>query len=524
MIPVRKQIYASVNREQEKLMTVSEVATFLKISHNTVRSLTDRGELDCYRVGGRNERRFSIESIQAYLERNGSNGYQFTRRKFTNASKAREPVPAYSSTAILNQGLHVHDWYLMPESYSEPLIVEAIERFGINPGETILDPFSGTGTTVLTAILKGINGIGLEVNPFLAFVSRVKLDWDVDSNLFKSSLVALLNETRPLLRSMSVNQDLFDQNNSDTRVNQIRSRIRAILAETSEPDMPRLYKWMTKIVVQKILILRYIIGQRIPKRLQPYFLLALASILRPASNMKLTPHAFGSNSRKEDAPVFDLFAQKIHKMYSDLEYVNSLDYQHGKGYIGECDVRSAESLQHPFWPASLVITSPPYLNNLDYTMQTRMELFFLKFAENMIDLRNLRKAMLICDAKAMYKDIKDSEEVAKIGSIQNIADSLREAHKGKNWGWDYAFMTTQYFGGMLRTLRTLKPLLKRHAPFVLIVGESSHSGIKVPVPDILAELGELAGYTFEEINVIRRRRSSSHSHELCESEVILRKK
>ena len=524
MITVGKQTYASVNVEKEKLLTVSEVATFLKVSHNTVRALTDRGELNCYRVGGRNERRFSKEDIRAYLERRGSNGYQYTQRKFTNASKAKEPVPAYSSTAILNQGLHVHDWYLMPESYSEPLIVEAMERFGINPGDTIWDPFAGTGTTVLTAILKGINGVGLEVNPFLAFVSRVKFDWNVDINLFKISLLDFLNETRPLLRSLAVDQDLFDQNVSDIQANQVKSQAMTIIAEASEPDMPRLYKWMTKIVVQKILILRYMIEQRIPKRLQPHFLLALASILRPASNMKLTPHAFGSNSRKEDAPVFDLFAQKIHKMYSDLEYLKSLDYPHGKGYIVECDVRSANSIHHPFRPASLVITSPPYLNNLDYTMQTRMELFFLRFAQNMTDLRSLRKAMIVCDAKAMYKDIKDSEEVAKIGSIQKIAESLREVHKGKNWGWDYAFMTTQYFGGMLRTLRAMRPFLKRHAHFVLIVGESAHSGIKVPVPDILAELGELAGYAFQEINLIRRRRSSSHNHELCESEVILQKK
>lgn len=524
MAPVGKQTYTSVNIEKEKLMTVSEVATFLKVSHNTVRALTDRGELNCYRVGGRNERRFSIEYIRAYLERRGSNSDQFTQQKLTNAGEAREPIPAYSSTAILNQGLHVHDWYLMPESYSEPLIVEAIERFGISPGDTILDPFSGTGTTVLTAILKGINGIGLEVNPFLAFVSRVKFDWDIDINLFKISLLDFLNETRPLLRSLTVNQDLFDLHVSDIQVNQVRSRAMTIIAETSEPDMPRLYKWMTKVVVQKILILRHMIEQRIPKRLQPYFLLALASILRPVSNMKLTPHAFGSNSRKEDAPVFDLFVQKIHKMYSDLEYLNSLDCLHGKGDIIECDVRSANNILHPFCPVSLVITSPPYLNNLDYTMQTRMELFFLRFVENMTGLRNLRKAMVVCDAKAMYKDIKDSEEVAKIGSIQKIADSLREMHKGRNWGWDYAFMTTQYFGGMLRTLRAIKSLLKRHAHFVLIVGESAHSGIKVPVPDIIAELGELAGYAFEEINIIRRRRSSSHNYELCESEVILRKK
>lgn len=127
---MRTQTYASVNVEQKKLMTVSEVATFLKVSHNTVRALTDREELHCYRVGGRNERRFSIKSLQAYLERHGSNGYQFTQRKFTNAGKAREPVPAYSSTAILNQGLHVHDWYLMPESYSMAVNMKGTEVDG----------------------------------------------------------------------------------------------------------------------------------------------------------------------------------------------------------------------------------------------------------------------------------------------------------------------------------------------------------------------------------------------------------
>jgi len=51
---------------EEKLMTVAEVAAFLNISQNTVRALTDRGELHCYRVGGRKERRFS-KVLYAFL-------------------------------------------------------------------------------------------------------------------------------------------------------------------------------------------------------------------------------------------------------------------------------------------------------------------------------------------------------------------------------------------------------------------------------------------------------------------------
>ena len=503
---------------EEQLMTVAEVAAFLRISQNTVRSLTDRGELRCYRVGGRKERRFSKADIQAYLEKSSQATYAPTET----ARYIKEPSPSLnlSSTAVLNQGLHVHDWYLLPESFSEPLVIEAIERFDIGIGDTILDPFVGAGTTAVTGVLKGINVLGLEVNPFLCFAAQVKLDWTVDPADFRTTLTCILDKAYPLLKGISVRKDLFTEHLPP----EAGERARTILAETDEPQMPRLYKWMSPVVVQKILVLRHLIEHDVPEHFRPHFLLALAAILRPASNMKLTPHAFGSNKHKEDAPVYDLFSQKLFKIVNDLGYIQSLKYQTGTGEIVCCDARVANHVQSNTLPASLAITSPPYLNNLDYTMQTRMELFFLRFVDSMTELRGLRKQMVICDAKAMYKDVKDSEEVADVESIQQIAAALREAHKGKNWGWDYPFMTTQYFGGMFRTLKAIKPLLERQARFILIVGESAHSGIKVPVPDILAELGERAGYQLEEINVLRRRRSSSHNYELRESEVILRKK
>ena len=69
-----------------------------------------------------------------------------------------------------------------------------------------------------------------------------------------------------------------------------------------EPEMPRLNKWISEPVVSKCLILKYLIKNRVPKEFQSHFLLGFASILHPASNMKLSPHAFGSNKRKEDAP------------------------------------------------------------------------------------------------------------------------------------------------------------------------------------------------------------------------------
>lgn len=516
-----------IQTSEENLWTLEEVAAFLKVSPNTVRALTDRGELGCYRIGGRKERRFSKADILAYLEKRRALPFQYSDSMEGPLRQVREPaaLSELSTTAVLNRGLVIHDWYLLPESFSEPLVVEAIERFDVDVGDTLLDPFLGAGTTAVTGMLRGINVLGIEVNPFLCFAAEVKTDWSVDVADFRITAERLLDEAYPLLSGLSVGKTLF----SKTLSPEDRERAEAILSEADEPQMPRLNKWMSQAVLQKVLVLRYLIEHKVSASLQRYFLLALAAILRPASNMKLAPHAFGSSTTKEDAPVFDLFSQKVLKMVRDLEYVQSLRHRLGTAEVVCGDARrsdriSARAHGRVSLPAALAITSPPYLNNLDYTMQTRMELFFLRFVNTMAELRAIRRKMLICDAKAMYRDIRDSEEVADVRTIQEIAAKLREAHRGKRWGWDYSFMTTQYFGGMLKVLRSVKPLLRRRGRFILVVGESAHSGIRVPVPDILAELGERVGYQLEEINVLRRRRSSSHPYELREAEVILRKK
>ena len=180
-------------------------------------------------------------------------------------------------------------------------------------------------------------------------------------------------------------------------------------------------------------------------------------------------------------------------------------------------------LQHPLLPAKLAIGSPPYLNNLDYTMQTRMELFFLGFVESMDDLKSLRKRMMICDAKATYRDIEDWQRVAEVASVAKIARDIDEKLGDKGWGWDYGRMTRQYFGGLLRALEAIKPMLAPGAHLVLILGESAHAGILVPVPDLVAELGSLVGFTQPEVRVLRTRRTSSHGFGLKESAVVMRK-
>ncbi len=52
----------------EHLLNVKEAAEFLNVSEMTIRRWTNTGLLDCYRVGGRRARRFTISDLTAFLE------------------------------------------------------------------------------------------------------------------------------------------------------------------------------------------------------------------------------------------------------------------------------------------------------------------------------------------------------------------------------------------------------------------------------------------------------------------------
>lgn len=419
------------------------------------------------------------------------------------------------TTAVLNRDLPVLDWYLMPESFSLPLIDQAIQEFGIKGSSTLLDPFCGAGTTVVAAKLSGFNGVGIEVNPFLCFATRTKVRFDYDLRRLREAIESVLSLARVVFQGFDGDLPLFSRKAEQAKVE---------ILTTPPFGMPRMFKWISPKPATKVLTLKECILKVVSEsEFRDLFLLALAAILRQSSNMKLQPHAFGSRIEKVDAPVLDLFEAKIRKMFRDLEMLGKNKKEWGEVNIHEGDCREG-GVEDSLLPAALAVTSPPYLNNLDYTMQTRLELFFLDYVKNMDDVRALRKRMVICDAKAMYRDIEDHKLAQEFESIRTIASRLHEKLGGRGWGWDYSFMTLSYFGGIYRMLSTTKKLMRRGGRYLIVTGDSAHGGILVPVTKITGELGVAAGWELEGIKVQRTRRSSSHEHRLDESIVILKKK
>ena len=94
----------------------------------------------------------------------------------------KSEVISNNNNSISPEDRAFHDWYRFVLSYPPHLVKDYINNFELDGQSIILDPFCGTGTTIVEAKLNRIRAVGFEANPFPHFASTVKTDWDIDPN------------------------------------------------------------------------------------------------------------------------------------------------------------------------------------------------------------------------------------------------------------------------------------------------------------------------------------------------------
>jgi len=98
----------------------------------------------------------------------------FTTDQLPGASSAvRIPNGSANRLGIVDRP--IHDWYRFVLSFPAHLVRYYISNFGLQNHAVVLDPFCGTGTTLVKAHLQGMRVMGVETNPFACFTSQMKL-------------------------------------------------------------------------------------------------------------------------------------------------------------------------------------------------------------------------------------------------------------------------------------------------------------------------------------------------------------
>jgi hypothetical protein len=410
---------------------------------------------------------------------------------------------SYTRNQLAPEDRAIHDWYRFVLSFPPHLVRQYLEAFGVTAECCVLDPFAGTGTTLVECQKQGIPSVGIEANPMAHFACQTKLNWDISAQGLIDHALNIAERAR---------QDLAWFPGDSLRHTLTAEEEKVLLRNSISPKP-----------LHKALLLREHIEQQPDLRFLAHEKLALAkAVVGSASNLRFAPEASVVRAR-EDAPVIDLWLQAIDAMAADLRRIANAPRVISQVYAG--DARTPQQVLQPY-SIDAVITSPPYPNEKDYTRNTRLESVLLGFIRDRTDLRQVKEHLLRSNSRNIYTRDNDDQHIAEFPEILEIAatiDQKREA-LGKTSGFSrlYSRVVQLYFGGMATHLKELRPMLRPGARLAYVVGDqASYLGVLIPTGELLAKIAESLGYIVTGIDLFRTRRAASTNLALKEEVVLL---
>ncbi|MBN1451945.1 MAG: hypothetical protein JW963_13100 [Anaerolineales bacterium] len=408
----------------------------------------------------------------------------------------------------------VHDWYRFVLSFPPHLVRNYLVDFKLDQNSVVLDPFCGTGTTLVEAKFQGVESIGLEAHPFVHFAASTKVNWSIAPDLLLENSQEIAYTVLKVFESQGLSDEyVLAGTKQDIQLRRLEPDVHKLLLKNSISEIP----------LHKTLVLLDILKEYEKENFYAHSILALANALvYKISNLHFGPEV-GVRKPKNDVAVVANWLVEIEKIANDLKLIQSESYPASKVFLGDSreigNILNTESID-------AVITSPPYPNEKDYTRTTRLETVLLGYAKDRTELRRLKKNLVRSNTRGVYKDDNDDQWIAAHPEIQRIADAIekRRIELGKESGFEklYARVTKLYFGGMARHLSDLGPILRPGARLAYVVGDqASYLRIKIKTGEILADIASTLGYQVERIDLFRTRLSTATKEQLREEVVVL---
>lgn len=409
----------------------------------------------------------------------------------------------------------VHDWYRFVLSFPPHLVRDYLSKFGITKRQRVLDPFCGTGTTLVECKKLGVQSVGIEANPMAHFSSRVKVDWSPSPKELSAHAKRIADAVTASLEAEGIFEslELFATPKNGREFLTLEESKNSLLLANSISPLP----------LHKALVLIERLNRNRNLRFSDHERLALAkALVFSISNLRFGPEV-GVGKPRSDAPVVSSWLQNILSIADDLRV-------HGENFV-KAEVHHADSRQllHILPPKSIdaVITSPPYPNEKDYTRTTRLESVLLGFISSKQDLRELKQGLVRSNTRNVYKRDEDDLLVEDNTEIQRIAKEIEERRieLGKTSGFErlYARVTKLYFGGMKKHLIDLRPILRPGAQLAYVVGDqASYLRVMIRTGQLLAEIAESVGYEVVGLDLFRTRLATATKEQLREEVLLLR--
>jgi len=411
----------------------------------------------------------------------------------------------------------LHGWLKYREGFSPQLVDALLDEFGIGAGDHLLEPFAGSATTLLAAMMRGVNATGIELLP------HCHLAWQAKSQIAKYSVEELkqiarqittqvLPQARSRFPHLTITEDAFSE--------ETENELMALTEWVEEATMSDEARVLCRLVLTSILeVVSF-------TRKDGQYLRwdGRSGKLQGRNRQRLTQgkkEVIGID--KGDLPtVQDAFSSAMKDVIRDIEILQKQAFPPSTQTLLEGSTLYILSTlaEEQF---SAVITSPPYANRYDYTRTYALELAYLGVKERIFDLR---QSLLSCtvenrskieELRSYYQSIGSSDRFEKIikvveenAALSEINQALRLRQKREeinNRG--VLTMIENYFTELTFVFAELFRVCRSGAHVAFVNDNVRYAGEIIPVDLLSTNLAEQLGFEPVKVYVLPQRKGNS---------------
>jgi len=387
---------------------------------------------------------------------------------------------------------------------------------GIKKGDTILDPFCGSGTTLVESFIFGANAVGVDINPIAFLLAKAK----VKSLLLKSKDLFSIRKAFDNLKEESgwkrVSTDSYKQT----------------------VNTEYLKSWFPENNLEKIIAIQEVIRSLPNEIYQLFATVVLSNLLRDFSYQD--PSQLRIRRRQDIPPenLIETFKKNLNTQIENLEKFQSINKfeltSNVQNYLGDIRTLMKSANLKPI-SIDVVITSPPYATALPYVDTDRLSLFAFGFTDKS-NFKKLEESLIgnreITKSKREQLD-KELEQNFKLSILpMEIIQLLKRTYllnKEANVGFrrkNTAALLFKYFLDMHQGIHQVSKVLKRNKFAFFVVGNNrttaGSENITIPTDDFIGYIAENNNFEFvEKINMTVQKSYLIHSKNSINTESII---
>ncbi len=370
----------------------------------------------------------------------------------------------YSLSLSANTSAFTHGIHRFPAKYIPQIPRWALRQFA-SAESLVLDPFVGSGTTLVECLCAVQQAIGMDIDPLAQLIASAKVQ-RYDAPRLRFLCTKLLDSVPQNLKLFIPMQGVanFEHWFSNEAWGHLCGLYRAIESLECEPTE------------------------------RTFFLCIFSSILRRVSNADdQTQKTYVSGTLpKTPPPVMETFTRSLNRALSGIEELGSVARP-----TSRCHLVNGSAMAIPLSDGAvdLIITSPPYVDSVDYMYNLMLEYFWLgpKLRVPTRATFNSRRRNTVGSKNPKPALESVGEDLGGLVMFDELPNYRRAA-------------AIAYFQSMAKHFSEAARVLRGDGRYVLVIGNSQAKTAAVPVHDCLVRLAGKAGLALEKAFAYRIRR------------------